>query len=381
MDNQINELIEKIKTNYKEAEAFEIKGASALATSIRNMLEQITFLFYKKMYDETYAIYYNQLVKNEKFKSVMGNFVSSDMVNCRECCNKIIHQNEDVNFEDLKELFETAESCVCKIQKKLDIKILPQKYEDVEINAPKDNQGEKNMGEFTKKLTQKLDENGVEYKIEYDENCPEAEIVKIYYNDKMYQAEVFAKANVVIFEEKSYKTAEETIDEIISRIGNLHMDNYSNHSNYISYGMEWRGENQTDVINQVLGTNYKAWMKSGVPMKKFGLPNVISWFTYLNGNMHGPSDNYLWKNYLSKDEEIIQEKYVGNDVHFVEERYKGEKKLHRYRLVFQRDPENRGEQYRYRFLGWYKLESVDFNTGVHIFKRVQKDGYLTDNPF
>lgn len=258
---------------------------------------------------------------------------------------------------------------------------MPQKYEDVEINAPKDNQGEKNMGEFTKKLTQKLDENEVEYKIEYDENCPEAEIVKIYYNDKMYQAEVFAKANVVIFEEKSYKTAEETIDEIISRIGNLHMDNYSNHSNYISYGMEWRGKDLVDVINQVLNMGYDGYYQSGVPMKKFGLPNVISWFTYLNGNMHGPSDNYLWKNYLSKDEEIIQEKYVGNDVHFVEERYKGEKKLRRYRLVFQKDPEGQGERDRYRFLRWYKLESVDFNTGVHIFKRVQKDGYLTDNPF
>lgn len=65
----------------------------------------------------------------------------------------------------------------------------------------------KKYSKFTKKLIQVLAEKGVDYTIEKDECRSEAEIVKISYKDKNYQAEVFAKEKVVFFEKESYKTA------------------------------------------------------------------------------------------------------------------------------------------------------------------------------
>lgn len=159
-------------------------------------------------------------------------------------------------------------------------------------------------------------------------------------------------------------------------------DNYVG-KNYISYGTEWSEKSRTAVISQIMGTDYNTRKKSKISMKNFGLPNVISWFTFLDGKIRGVNDYYdihMWKDVLSKDEETIQEIYIGTDKGFVEKRYR-ENKHNPYRLVFQKDPEGQGERDRYRFLGWYKLKNVDFNTGVHIFERVQKDGYLTDNPF
>lgn len=172
---------------------------------------------------------------------------------------------------------------------------------------------------------------------------------------------------------ESYRITTKTGEVVNVSAGNI----------YITCGTEWCGKRQIDDLYQIMGADFNVLIKSKISMKKFGHPKVVSWFTLLDGKLRGINEDYdihMWKNLLSKDEEVIQEIYVGTDKGFVEKRYR-ENKHNPYRLVFQGDPENRGEEYRYRFLGWYELKSVDFNTGVHTFERVQKYGYLTDNPF
>lgn len=73
--------------------------------------------------------------------------------------------------------------------------------------------------EFTKKLIQVLAEYRVDYTIEKDECCSGAEIVKISYENKTYQAEVFEKDNIVLFEKESYKITDKTVNDIIDIIG------------------------------------------------------------------------------------------------------------------------------------------------------------------
>ena len=71
------------------------------------------------------------------------------------------------------------------------------------------------------------------------------------------------------------------------------------------------GNSYADMINHTLGTNFKVYKEAGVPLDAFGLPDVIAWFVFMNGTIHGIAPDYLWRNHLNGD--TITEELASKD--------------------------------------------------------------------
>lgn len=57
-------------------------------------------------------------------------------------------------------------------------------------------------------------------------------------------------------------------------------------------GDTWHGKSHVDMINLALGADYAAYMRSTVPLKRFG-GRGTAWFVYMDGSVHGHRDEYL----------------------------------------------------------------------------------------
>ena len=77
------------------------------------------------------------------------------------------------------------------------------------------------------------------------------------------------------------------------------------------FGDKFVGNSYTDMINHALGTNFKVYEESGVPLDKFELPGIIAWFVFMDGSTHGYAPDYLWANRLIGN--TIKEELVSED--------------------------------------------------------------------
>ena len=66
----------------------------------------------------------------------------------------------------------------------------------------------------------------------------------------------------------------------------------------IKVGETWNGSSHADMINKVLGKNYRAYMKSTVSLLDYGI-NGIAWFVFMDGTINGHKKEWLWRNTLS----------------------------------------------------------------------------------
>ncbi len=127
-------------------------------------------------------------------------------------------------------------------------------------------------------------------------------------------------------------------------------------------GQVWQGESFVDVVNQIFHKNYKNYFRCTVDLNRYG-KDAIAWIVFFDGKPRGTGEKYVWENRIINEEQIVEE-YVGQKYGLSAfDKHNINKPLtnitERSRLIFQRDPDGRGNKYKVKFLGYYQLEAYD----------------------
>lgn len=144
-------------------------------------------------------------------------------------------------------------------------------------------------------------------------------------------------------------------------------------------GDVFRGNNHADMINRAIGTHFSAYMKSSVDLSLFGNDDVIAWFVFMDGTVHGTEENYVWQNILSTDGNCIREYSVGRSQEKVISKRQKEGFLP-FRLAFQLDPYCTGDRYCCKFVGAFcfsaflreDLTAIEYKKASDVFKLGEK---------
>lgn len=116
----------------------------------------------------------------------------------------------------------------------------------------------------------------------------------------------------------------------------------------------FEGVSYVDMINHTLGTTYQGYQRASVLLKKKGLAGYMAWFVFINEETHGYA-HWAWQNTITKDGTITE-----TCVKDTTDKFKNDTTRYpKYRLVFQRDPNNDGSVYKCKFLGICERISVD----------------------
>lgn len=143
------------------------------------------------------------------------------------------------------------------------------------------------------------------------------------------------------------------------------------------YGQIWKGNSYTDLVNRVFKTNHKCYQKCTVNLNPFGVDG-FAWIVFINGQPHG-YNGYLWKNSIIENEEI-KEEYVGNDEKTIRTEFlKFTPRYFADRLVFQKDPDNIGDEHKIKCLGFYTLKYYDVDKLIRVWTRQSKSLLLNIN--
>ena len=162
------------------------------------------------------------------------------------------------------------------------------------------------------------------------------------------------------------------VTEIIEKL-NLTMSDNSQRQGKVLFeaGQIWKGRNFADLINKMFKKNYIKFMRCYFRLDKFHADG-IAWIVFINGEPHGQND-YLWINTLSDDEETIVERYVGfNEEKIANEFFNLKRDSFCNRLTFMRDPNNVGNAFEAKCLGYYTLKSYDINRLERVWIRKAK---------
>ncbi len=139
----------------------------------------------------------------------------------------------------------------------------------------------------------------------------------------------------------------------------------------IKTGDGWKGKSKADMINRVLGTDFKQHMQSGVRINRGTSDEILAWFVVLDEKPRGTDGSWLWVDKLSCDGREIEEFYVGDD--YLKYKYKMKKGEFPRRLVFQIDPDDVGDRYFCRFMGEFHLVERNDNIGYKRYKKVSDE--------
>lgn len=110
------------------------------------------------------------------------------------------------------------------------------------------------------------------------------------------------------------------------------------------------GKSHASMINDTIGTNFQKWFKCTVNLDDYGANDVIAWFVYMDGTIHGYPDGWEWANRLSTDGNVITETYMTKDRDKLLKK-REEDGYYPYRLAFQLDPNKGGNRYFCKFVG------------------------------
>lgn len=133
---------------------------------------------------------------------------------------------------------------------------------------------------------------------------------------------------------------------------------------------------RTALVNYVLNTHY-ADVKNRSGFDLPDTPSVLAWFVYMDGNTHGPSQDFLWKNEILPNG-YIREKYV-SDGEYVPKllQIKMRKSFLPYRLAFCLSPDGKSGDKSCKFMGAYMLDGFETDdTTVTRYKRVADTFWL-----
>ena len=122
------------------------------------------------------------------------------------------------------------------------------------------------------------------------------------------------------------------------------------------------------MINKIFHKNYKNFIPCTLKLEQFDAPG-IAWIVVINGTPHGRNGN-LWVNRLFENGEIIEEEYVGVHSDKIRQEFLTyRERTFSDRLTFQKDPDNNGNAYKAKCLGFYILKSYDTDKLIRVWKR------------
>ena len=86
----------------------------------------------------------------------------------------------------------------------------------------------------------------------------------------------------------------------------------------------------------------------------------------------------LWINSMVRDGEVIEEKYVGDDRAKIRAEFlAGREITFADRLTFQKDPDDTGNMYKAKCLGFYTLKTFDTDRLLRVWERRSESYPLT----
>lgn len=122
-----------------------------------------------------------------------------------------------------------------------------------------------------------------------------------------------------------------------------------------SVGETFFGRSHTDLVNNVLETNFGFTKKSRIDLTGFQCHGVVAWFVYMDGSIHGYED-WRWANRLSCGGTKITERYIDSSRKMLGiERLKNG--YNPFRLAFRLDPHETGNRYCCKFVGAFRLNA------------------------
>lgn len=141
-------------------------------------------------------------------------------------------------------------------------------------------------------------------------------------------------------------------------------------------GQVWEGRSYADLINKIFHKQYKQYMRATLDLAQFG-GKGIAWIVSINGEPHGMGGD-LWINSMVGDGEVIEEKYVGdNRAKIRAEFLAGMEITFSDRLTFQKDPDDTGNMYKAKCLGYYTLKMFDTDRLLRVWERRSESYPLT----
>lgn len=231
-----------IKENYKAAKNSSIKEPQVCAGAIRTALEAAVKLLWLKKYNkepiwvingkEEFNLY--EAVKDSRFSSLFNEIIISDIHVIRRMCNDVLHAKAPFTVGVAQELLARLEKCVEAIQSVIEIDVITKSDVSTQnINI-----------DMSKNISQKQITHDISSKTIFNETTK-----------NIQKGEIIMKSGEVI-----------------------------------------RVRTNAELLNELFGTNYKAWMKSVYEYR-----NRRVWMIHIDNKNRND-----WKNY-KKDNIIVEE--------------------------------------------------------------------------
>ena len=126
----------------------------------------------------------------------------------------------------------------------------------------------------------------------------------------------------------------------------------------IRKGEIFLGKSNADMINKAIGTHFHDYKRCGVEMSDFGVDGVLSWFVFMNGEIHGYGEtDWLWKNTISEDGNTIKEIFVPKNKSALYDQ-RSKKGFYPYRYAFMLDPCESGNRYLCKYMGAFRIKRI-----------------------
>lgn len=374
-------------TNFRRVEECILNNRHMEAAAMRSALEsalKVYWIYRWDCYDPTESLF-NRI----KFLSDKGEFnivIINHMHMIRTLGNQQLHEGESLDLKTANDLFDVFKKCIQAIGEKVGIDLMQKDVVESESNIRNIGTGEtkvytkeKFWSEFQKVLT----ENGGEYSLHF----VNGDIAMVKYHtsptnlfivveDLAEKAFLFEKSDMqetcLVSNDFAALDLESLLLEIDKKCKgkSILQAGQTNANGKILYkfGQIWEGESYVDLINRIFHKKYKRFMRSTLTLQQFDAPG-IAWIVVMNGLPHGANGD-LWINRLFEKGEVIEEEYVGINKNKTRQEFLQRKEvLFSDRLAFQKDPDNVGNNFKAKCLGYYILQSYDADKLVRVWKR------------
>lgn len=378
-------------TNFHQVEQCMQENRFMEAAAIRSALEsalKVYWVYRWNCYDPTETLYekINSLAENGEFNVILINHMHM----IRRLGNKQLHDNDVLDVKTANDLFDIFKKCIQAISEKVGIDLM--NYGIAESKDDVENTNRGNMSEGGRQMHEKnfwtdfqklLDENGGEYGLEFINNDM-ARVKRHASATNLFVVVDPAAEKVLLFEkngmrETCIKSSGFTSLDIESLL--LEIDKKCSGTSIVQaeqtavsgkilykLGQVWEGKSYVDLINKIFHKNYKSFIPCTLKLEQFDAPG-IAWIVVINGTPHGGNGD-LWVNRLFDNGETIEEEYVGVHSDKIRQEFLTyRERTFSDRLTFQKDPDNNGNAYKAKCLGFYILKSYDTDKLIRVWKR------------
>lgn len=373
--------------NFRQVEECILNNRHMEAAAMRSALEsalRVYWIYRWDCYDPTESLF-NRI----KFLQDKGEFniiIINHMHMIRTLGNQQLHEGESLDIKTANDLFDVFKKCIQAISERVGIDIMRKGVVGSENNIKDISAGRTKM--YTKEsfwlnFQRVLTENGGEYSLDF----VNGDMARVKYHTSPTNLFIVVDTvaeRVLLFEKNGMQETciissdftsldvESLILEIDKKCSgtSILQAGQTAASGKILYklGQVWEGKSYVDLINKIFHKNYKNFIPCTLKLEQFDAPG-IAWIVVINGTPHGRNGN-LWVNRLFENGEIIEEEYVGVHSDKIRQEFLTyRERTFSDRLTFQKDPDNNGNAYKAKCLGFYILKSYDTDKLIRVWKR------------